>query len=282
MANVRIVTDSASDMPRALLDEHHVEVVPLTIRFGDEEFTDGVDLSTADFWKRCRASAKLPETAAPAPGAFQAAYERAAADGCDGVVAVTLSSALSATYQAATLGAEAVKDRIEVHVVDSRFVTAAEGLLALDAAVFAATGATASAVADHARDTVSRAGLVGVIDTLDHLVKGGRVAGAKALVGSLLEREADPDGARRPRRRGRPPAHEGALLGEPRDEDRGGRAVRVARDRRRRRRDLQLVVDRLARVDTTHPAIVTDIGPVVGTHGGPGVVGVCWIARAAS
>jgi len=282
MANVRIVTDSASDLPKALLDEHHVEVVPLTIRFGDEEFTDGVDLSTADFWKRCRASAKLPETAAPAPGAFQAAYERAATDGCDGVVAITLSSALSATYQAATLGAEAVQGQLEVHVVDSRFVTAAEGLLALDAAVFAATGATAAAVADHARDTVSRAGLVGVIDTLDHLVKGGRVAGARALVGSLLSVKpiltvrdglVVEDGRQRTRARSlehlatRTEAagpFEWLAIG-------GGDAE-----------DLTIVVDRLARVDTTHPAIVTDIGPVVGTHGGPGVVGVCWIARAAS
>src|SRR5579863_116910 len=114
MAPVRIVTDSACDLPKATLAEHRIEVVPLTIRFGQDEFTDGVDLSTAEFWKRCAAAARLPETAAPSPGAFQAAYERLAGEGADGVVAVTLSSELSATYQSAVLGAEAVRDRIEV------------------------------------------------------------------------------------------------------------------------------------------------------------------------
>lgn len=279
MGNVRIVTDSACDMPKALLDQFHVEVVPLSIRFGEEEFTDGVDLSTADFWKRCSESAKLPETAAPAPGAFQAAYERAADDGCAGVVAVTLSSALSATFQAASVAAEAVKDRIEVVVVDSRGVTAAEGLLAIDAAQLAATGASTAEVAARVRAEVARVGLVGVIDTLDHLVKGGRVKGAKALVGSLLSVKpiltlrdglVVEDGRQRTRARAiehvatrveAAAPFEWLAIG-------GGDAG-----------DLDVVVKRLASVETTNPAIVTEIGPVVGTHGGPGVVGVCWLTR---
>ena len=127
MAPIRIVTDSACDLPRALIDEHRIVVVPLSIRFGNEEFTDGVDLSTADFWKRCAASPRLPETAAPSPGAFQAAFERLADEGADGVVAVTLSAEISATNQAAVLAAEAAAATVPVRVVDSRFVTAAAG-----------------------------------------------------------------------------------------------------------------------------------------------------------
>lgn len=277
MATIRIVTDSASDIPKALLDAHHIDVVPLTIRFGTEEFTDGLDLSSAEFWKRCGASKVLPETAAPAPGAFQAAFERAAADGCDGVVAITLSSELSSTFQSATLGAEAAAATIPVRVVDSRLVTAAEGLMVLDAAVTAEGGATLDAVEARARAAVARGGLVGTIDSLDHLVKSGRVSGAKALMGSLLSVKpvlvlrdglVVEDGRQRTRARALEHLAQRVESLGPLDwlAVAGGGAD-----------DLDVVVTRLAAVAVRHPMIVTEIGPVVGTHGGPGTVGVCWL-----
>lgn len=279
MANVRIVTDSACDLPRANLDASHIDVVPLTIRFGDEEFTDGVDLSTSEFWKRCRDSARLPETAAPAPGAFVDAYQRAADDGCSGVVTISLSSALSATYQAASVAAEQFDGRLEVIVVDSRLVTAAQGLLALEAAELANTGASARDVADHATARIPSASLVGTLDTMDHLVKSGRVSGAKAIVGSLLSVKpiltirdglVVEDGRQRTRARALEHLVERTRAAGPFDwlAVAGGDA-----------RDLDVVVQRLKDVDVTHPMLVTEIGPVVGTHGGPGTVGVCWLAR---
>jgi DegV family protein with EDD domain len=268
MANVRIVTDSGCDLPRAQLDAARIE-----------EFTDGVDLTTAEFWKRCSVSARLPETAAPAPGAFAAAYERAADDGCDGVVAITLSSALSGTFQAAAVAAEQVRDRIDVRVVDSRFVTAAQGLLCLEAADVAATGADAEAVATHATDRVATAGLVGVLDTLDHLVKSGRLSGAKALFGSMLSVKpvltvrdglVVEDGRQRTRARALEHLAMRVEAAAPFDwlAVAGGDA-----------NDVDVVVARLANVEVSHPLLVTEIGPVVGTHAGPGVIGVCWLTR---
>jgi len=282
MAPVRIVTDSACDLPKALLEEHRIEVVPLTIRFGTDEFTDGVDLSTAEFWKRCASSARLPETAAPSPGAFQAAFERLAGEGADGVVAVTLSSELSATYQSAVLGAEAVKDAIEVRVVDSRTVTAAEGLLALEAATLAESGASAADVASHTAVRVADADLVGTIDTMDHLVKSGRLSGAKALFGSMLSvkpiltvRDGLVVEGGRQRTRARALEHLATRTEAAAPFDwlavGGGDAD-----------DLGIVVERLKGIDTAHPMIVTEIGPVVGTHAGPGIVGVCWLTRSPS
>jgi DegV family protein with EDD domain len=279
MGNVRIVTDSACDLPKAEVDRAHIDVVPLTIRFGDEEFTDGVDLSTAEFWKRCSTSVRLPETAAPSPGAFAAAYERAADDGCSGVVAITLSSSLSATFQAATVAAEQVRDRIDVRVVDSRFVTAAQGLLCLEAAQVADTGASTEAVAAHATERVATAGLIGVLDTLDHLVKSGRLSGAKALFGSMLSVKpvltvrdglVVEDGRQRTRARALEHLAARAEASAPYDwlAIGGGDA-----------KDLDVVVKRLSSLDVTHPTIVTEIGPVVGTHAGPGVIGVCWLTR---
>jgi DegV family protein with EDD domain len=280
MGAVRIVTDSACDMPKALLEANRIDVVPLTIRFGSDEFTDGVDLSTAEFWKRCSESTRLPETAAPAPGMFREAFDRAAQDGCDAVVAITLSSKLSGTYQAAVVAAEATSG-IEVHVVDSMMVTAAQGLLCLEAAEFAQRGDTAAAIAEHARSRTSAGGLVGTLDTLEHLVKGGRVSSAKAMLGSLLsvkpilvlrDGEIVEDG--RQRTRGRALEHVAARTEAAGPFDwlavAGGDAS-----------DLGIVVERLRNVDTAHPLIVTEIGPVVGAHGGPGVVGVCWLTRGA-
>ena len=115
MARIRVVTDSACDLSA----EHgrrarDLTVVPLSIRFGSEEFVDGSTLSTDEFWARCKASPVLPETSAPSPGAFQEAFVAAADDGYDGVLCINLSAEVSATYQAAVAAAKAVGDRIPV------------------------------------------------------------------------------------------------------------------------------------------------------------------------
>jgi DegV family protein with EDD domain len=97
MPGVRIVTDSACDLTEELVKQHEVIVVPLTIRFGVEEFEDRSELTPEEFWRRCKGKGDLPETAAPSPGAFMAAYERAASEGADAVLCLTISSKLSAT-----------------------------------------------------------------------------------------------------------------------------------------------------------------------------------------
>jgi DegV family protein with EDD domain len=197
-------------------------------------------------------------------------------------VAVTLSSELSATYQAALLAAEAVKGTIDVRVVDSRLVTAAEGLLCLEAATLAATGASVADVASHTASRVADAGLVGTIDTMDHLVKSGRLSGAKAVFGSMLSvkpiltlRDGLVVEGGRQRTRARSLEHLATRAEAAAPFDwfavGGGDAD-----------DLGVVVDRLRGIDTTHPMFVTEIGPVVGTHAGPGIVGVCWLTRTPS
>jgi DegV family protein with EDD domain len=279
MGQVHVITDTACDIPRPLLEQHGVEMVPLTIRFGDDEFTDGVDLSTAEFWKRCRESDTLPETAAPSPGAFQAAYERAAAAGATGVVVVALSSALSGTFQSAQVAADAVAATIPVRVVDSRMVTAAQGLLVLEAVAAAEAGGSIDEVADAVTSRIGDCDLVGTLNTLDHLVKSGRVSGAKALVGSLLSvkplltiRDGAVVEAGRQRTRARALDHCVKLVADAGPLEwlacAGGDAA-----------DLGTVADKLRDLAVTHPLIVTEIGPVVGTHGGPGIIGIAWMRR---
>jgi len=274
---IRVITDSACDLPEEVARSLDIDIVSLSIRFGDEEFVDRVDLSPAEFWRRCKASKVLPETAAPSPGAFQHAYERARDEGFDGVLVLTLSAALSATNQAAALAAKAVADLIEVRIIDTQAVSMALGLMAIDIAEHARLGEGLDELAARAQALIAKVGVCGMLDTLEHLVKGGRVGGARALLGQvlaikpLLELK---DGVVAEAGRQRTRAKALAAVAE------------VARSHAPLRRlalvhgdahDLQGFIDTVSQIPTEHPLIVTDMGPVVGTHGGPGIVALCWV-----
>jgi DegV family protein with EDD domain len=182
---VGLVTDSSCDLPAELVERWGIEIVPLTIRFGDEELVDREELSTDEFWARCARSPVLPSTAAPAPGRFEQAYRALAERGATSIVAVTISGALSATMQSAELAARAVEG-LDVRVVDSRTVTLGLGTIALAAAELAADGAEADAVEGLARELVARTRVFGALDTLENLKKGGRIGNAKALLATAL------------------------------------------------------------------------------------------------
>ncbi len=177
MARIRVVTDSACDLTTELAEQHGVTIVPLSIRFGSEEYVDGSTLSTDDFWARCKSSPVLPETAAPSPGAFQEAFLEAARQGYDGVLCLTLSGGVSATLQAATAASKSVSDTIAVRAVDSRSLTLGLGLMVIDIAERAAAGAGLDELEARVAALVPRASVYGAVDTLEHLEKGGRIGG---------------------------------------------------------------------------------------------------------
>lgn len=183
---VKIVTDSSCDLPDALVSELGIDVVPLTIRFGNEELVDRKDLSPSEFWARCATSAELPSTAAPAPGAFEEVFRAAAAAGAEGVMCVVLSSKLSATGEAAQAGARAVADVVPVKVVDSLSVSLGHGMMAVQGARRAAAGATLDEIATMAEDMARRTKIFATLDTLEYLKRGGRIGAAQALLGSML------------------------------------------------------------------------------------------------
>lgn len=187
MAAVRVVTDSSCDLPAALAQEYGITVVPLTIRFGDEEFVDGRDLTPPAFWARSAASTVLPSTAAPSPGAFEQAFRDATAAGAAGVVCINLSSKLSATIQAAEAAAKAVAgDGLVVRAVDSKSVSLGLGLICVEAAKAGAAGAPVDDIVAMAHDMGARTRIHATLDTLENLKKGGRIGAAKALMGTML------------------------------------------------------------------------------------------------
>jgi DegV family protein with EDD domain len=183
---VRIVTDSACDLPQQLADELGIEIVSLAIRFGSEEFIDRVELGTDEFWTRCSALPVLPETAAPSPGQFEAAYRKLKSEGADGIVVIALSGELSATKQSAVLAARSVADDIRVEIVDSRSVTLGQGMIAVAAARSARDGASIDDIARTATSQAERTRVWGALDTLENLKKGGRIGNAKAMLASVL------------------------------------------------------------------------------------------------
>ncbi|MDQ4090027.1 MAG: DegV family protein [Actinomycetota bacterium] len=183
---VKIVTDSSCDLPDELVSQLGIDVVPLTIRFGSQELVDRVDLTPTEFWARCSTSAELPSTAAPAPGAFEEVFRKAAAAGAEGVVCVNLSSKLSATGESAQAAARAVADVVPVKVVDSLSVTLGLGMIVVESARRAAAGATLDEIVALAEDMARRTKVYGSLDTLEYLKKGGRIGAAQALLGSIL------------------------------------------------------------------------------------------------
>jgi DegV family protein with EDD domain len=163
-----------------------VRVVPLYVRFGEQEFQVGVDLSTEQFWARMLApDAPFPTTAAPSPGTFRETFEACFAEGAEAIVCPTIGSKLSATFQSATLAAQALPDR-EIHVIDTGSTSMSTGIPALLAAEMAAAGVAGAEIAAEVRDRLPDVDLFVAIDTLEYLRKGGRLSPARAAIGTVL------------------------------------------------------------------------------------------------
>ena len=278
MPGVHIVTDSACDLSEELVKEHHVGVVPLTIRFGSEELEDRRQLTPAEFWQRCAASKELPETAAPSPGAFQAAFQQAVDDGADAVLCLTISSKVSGTYDSARTAAETFTAK-PVRVVDTYSLTMGQGLLVIAAAEDAAAGLGLDDLVDKTKDRIGRTRIYGVIGGLEHLQRGGRIGGARALVGSLLNIKPviqlkDGEVAEESKQRTR--ARALAYMTDKVASDAPVERIAVADGACD---DFSDVLARVKDIPSDHPLLPVDLGPVVGTHAGPNTVGVCYIVR---
>jgi DegV family protein with EDD domain len=278
--SIRIVTDSSCDLPEDVVTEHGIRVVPLSIRFGDEEFIDREELSTAEFWARCSQQDTLPETAAPAPGQFEQTYRRLLDEGATGIVVVSLSSALSATMQSAELAARSVADDIPVRVVDSRSVTLGVGTIALACARLAAEGASIDEVEALAVDRAARTRVFGALDTLENLKKGGRIGNAKAFLATALaikpiieviDGEVEEGGKQRTRSK----ALKFLVAKVTEYEDRISDLAVLHADCS----DVDQFVE-LLRPHYDGEIVVGEIGPVIGTHAGRGTIGVAFDVRA--
>lgn len=278
MTGVHIVTDSGSDFSPDEAKTLGITVVPLSIRFGEDEYIDRVNLDVEEFYAKMAATPdRLPGTAAPSPGAFAEAFTAAADAGAPAVVCINLAGDMSATIQSARNAAESVKDRIDVRVVDSLSVTGGAGNLVRRAVAAAAEGQDADQIVAMVEDRARRTRIFGAFDVLDNLKMGGRIGGAKALFGTLLSIK-------------------------PIIEIRDGR-VEEAGKQRTRRKSLAWIRDRVYSLEGLEDLTICEgmapdlddfvamfadryepgslpvvrIGATIGTHGGPRVMGVTFV-----
>ena len=273
MASIGVVTDSTADLKPAVQERFGLVVVPLIVNWDGQTFRDKIDLTTADFYQRLRTSKTLPKTGAPSMAAFEAAF-REQLKTHDALISVNLASKLSATYDVARKAAASV-DPQRISVVDSGSVSVCLGWLAEMAATLAQQSRTPAEIVKQLEDTRGRLRILALVETLEFLQRGGRIGRAAAMVGTLLSVKpilSVRDGEVAPVERVR--TMNGALrrlvelavaLGPVErlgvvDSDSEANATEVERQLRAHYPDL--TIDR------------GELGPVVGTHGGPGVVGV--------
>ena len=275
-ASVAVVTDSTCDLPRTLVEEVGLRVVPLSVTFGDDTLIAGVQLSTEDFHTRLRTSEVLPTTSQPAPAWFEEAYADCADEGYTHVVSLHCSAALSGTVALARDRAR--RAQLDVEVVDSRLVGSALGQAALAAdRVARAGGGVAEVVAAAEQVRRTSASLI-VVDTLDHLRRGGRLTGAQAAIGTALKVKpilhVTDDGRVEVRERTRTWARALTRLAALAAEVADGRAVDVTVTHAVAPQRAAALWSAVEEVVTVRHRLETLIGPVVGTHVGPGAVGL--------
>ena len=277
--SVAIVTDSTADLPPQLAASRSITVVPLTLNFEGKTLLDGVDIQPDEFYRRLPSAATHPTTSQPSPGRFAQTYSALLADH-EAIVSIHISEKLSGTYASARQAAE-MTDPTRVRVVDSEVVSMSLGLLALTASSLASNGADAEAIEAKMLDMRPHVQTYFSVATLEFLRRGGRIGRANALLGSVLQVKpvlCIRDGLVTPLERVR--TFERALnriVELTREVDRGhGVCVIVGHA------DAESDAERIAREldPIAETLMIQPLGPVVGAHAGPGVVGVgCYPAE---
>jgi len=182
---VKIVTDSGSDLPLELAKKLGITIVPVYIYFGDKAYKDGVDIGPDELYEKLVKGQIYPTTTQPMPADFAEVYTALAKE-TDAIVSIHLPTKVSGTYNAAVQGIDIAKPRCEVHVLDSLSVSAGIGLIVIAAAQVANKGGKVAEVLEETRKAISKTQMRGLLDTLQYLLKGGRITRTRALVGTLL------------------------------------------------------------------------------------------------
>jgi DegV family protein with EDD domain len=277
VSKIRIVSDSTADIPLSLREELGIEMVPLKIHFGSETYLDAVTLQSEQFYEKLKAASALPTTSQPSPLEFFEVYKKLAEEDPDvEIISIHLSSALSGTYQSAVLAGSMLEEQAKVHIVDSLSASYGIGALVVAAAEAAREGKSVAEILEVIRVLRANYHIYFLVNTLEFLQKGGRIGKASALFGSLLNIKPilsiDPDGevvaVERVRGQKKAMARIVELLGA----GLSGRPIHLnvahsnnpeAAEQLRKLIEQQFEVSSVAYIA---------LGPVIGTHAGPGTV----------
>lgn len=276
---VRIVTDSTADIPADIAEQFGITVVPLTVFFGEEAFLDGVELDNAGFYRKLQSSKDLPRTSQPAPAKFQEAYTRLIDEGADGILSVHLSSKLSGTYQSACTARDSLPEsarQIPIEVIDSKSISVGMSRAIMQAAQEARQDGDLDTIKAHALDQLARTHILAVLDTLEYVKRGGRIGGARAMLGNMLSvkpivglKDGEVVPVEQPRTRSKAYARVAQLLSEQGNIEH----VSIAESS-------EDVGQQLAEaIKTTYHGDlpIYRLGAVLGTHTGPGTAAIAYV-----
>ena len=273
---VKIVTDSTADLPQGLADELEIAVVPLNVHFGEEEYLDWIDLDSDSFFEKLRNSERIPRTSQPSPADFEAVYKRVGEDG-DTIISLHISAQLSGTYQSASI-AQSMLENMDLEVIDSKVTSMALGIVVVEAARAAKEGKSKEEILSMVYEHLSTVKVYFGVDTLEYLQKNGRIGKAAALVGGMLSLKPVltlVDGGIIPkdkvRGRAKLQARIVEIVGQELGDDVTGKAVILHGNVLDEALKLK---DKIEAKYNFSEIIISSIGAVIGTHTGPGVLGV--------
>lgn len=277
MCAIAVVTDSTATLPEDLVKKHNVYVAPLHITWDKVRYRDGIDIKTDEFYKRLRKSKTLPTTSGAIQGEFLQIYESLRGK-VDGIVTIVVSGELSAAYSAATNAKELVSE-IPIEVIDSKISTIGMGFGVIAAAKAAAAGGSLEQVAKAAKDTLAKVHVFFALDTLEYLRRGGRVNMPAAVIASLLKvkpiltlKDGKVEPTSRPRTR--PKAIE-TLLNLMKERV-TNTPLHVAVMHADDLEGLEQLKKEITSRFQTAELLVTSFTPVMGTHTGPGNIGIAF------
>jgi DegV family protein with EDD domain len=281
MAGITIVTDSTSYIPADILKKYGISVAPQVLIWGEQTYRDGVDIQPDEFYAKLKTAKTMPSTSQVSPAAMQSVFQPLVEKGND-VIGIFVSSKLSGTLQSAAQAKEMMGSAGgKVTLVDSLATAMALGFISIAAARAAEGGASVKecvGVAEKARD---RAGIFFAVDTLEFLHRGGRIGGAQRFIGSALNlkpilalKEGRVEGVERIRTKSK--AHD-RVLELVAELVKGKSNVRLATLHANAADDAKALLDRAAKELNPVETLFTEVSPVVGTHAGPGTVGLAYM-----
>jgi len=281
MAKFAVVTDSTAYIPTEYTKKHHISVAPQVLIWGDETFRDGVDISPDEFYRRLKTSKVMPSTSQVSPATMQSVFQPLVDQGCE-ILGIFVSSKLSGTLQSAAQAKEMMGNAGEkVTLVDSLSTAMALGFQVLSAARALENGANLKEVVELAVKTHERTGVFFAVDTLEFLHRGGRIGGAQRFIGSALNLKpilalqgGRVEGVERIRTKNK--AHD-RILELVSEQVKGKSNIRIATLHANAAEDAKTLLERAKQELNPVETIFTEVSPVVGTHAGPGTIGLAFM-----
>lgn len=280
MARIAVVTDSTASMPTELIEKYDIHVIPALVVFGQRAYLDGVDITPGEFYRMLLEAETLPTTSVPSIGDFLRVYTKLSWE-AEAIVAISIARELSAIFTTAQAAARLI-DSVPVHVIDSRTTLMSQGFIALEAARAASAGGNLEEVVGRAQEMIPKVDLMGVLDTLEYLHRGGRIGRVEALVGSVLQikpilylKDGVVDALEKPRTKAKAVRRMLEIM----EERVGSNPIHVAVLHGDALDEAEDLKEEIASRFNCRELHLAEVSPVIGVHTGPGLLALAFYSE---